>query len=107
MLVVVKLPCILHRVRYRGAEFKRRFKRPFISASTSVVPAPMAWVPVHRLEPVVLRTLHIQGTEGNPVLHASEDDDDALVQVGSESHVIDLEVRSDKGIGTLNLPTPH
>ena len=65
------------------AQFKQHFNAGMIGINIGV-PAPMAWFPFTGWNKSFFGDLHIQGTEGDPVLHAAEDDDDALVQIAAE-----------------------
>ena len=71
---------IFTRSGWAARQFKHHFNAGMIGINVGV-PAPMAWFPFTGWNQSFFGDLHIQGIEGDAVLHAAEDDDDPLVRV--------------------------
>ena len=93
---------IFTRSGWAARQFKHHFNAGMIGINVGV-PAPMAWFPFTGWNQSFFGDLHIQGTEGDPVLHAAEDDHDPLVRDRDGlAPRPDLEVRSRRRVKLLS-----
>ena len=65
---------------WAARQFKMRFNAGMIGINIGV-PAPMAWFPFTGWNRSFFGDLHIQGNGIDPLLHPTENDNDAVVQI--------------------------